>query len=496
MRVLGVLTLSCGILIFAGITVAQQSTPSDSHQALQQAIQFARQHRYAEADAAIKGVTPPSNPTQKIAFYRLKAAIESGLGHFKNAADNMNAASRLDPVNVDLRVAAVIARLQDDVQSHVNPAATLKRLRNQTLPPQQAVEIRLYIAEILSRADLFKEAAIDFAAASALAPDRPDLVYDLALAYFRSGRLDDALTSAEHAKTLEDSAAVESLLGDIQEKRGDALAAVHNYQVAVALAPSEESYRLALSLELLRHQTFDAALVVLDQAAKAFPQSVRVKILLSLTYYFVDRSADAIQSLLKATKIDPQDETAARYLGEITLQDTSTPDPGATAQVCKFADEHPQNKTVDAFCGGILLRLARDRGDDSRRPEIIRRLQHAARVGPQEAIARCQLGKAFEWAEQWREAKPEMEACVRLDPDSPDGHYQLSRIYRRLGLTTLANQQTEFQQTAARRQSEESKRRTETVTKFLVLLEQRPAQDRDQTLGRKNPPVGSTSTPN
>jgi len=60
---------------------------------------------------------------------------------------------------------------------------------------------------------------------------------------------------------------------------------------------------------------------------------------------------------------------------------------------------------------------------------------------------------------------------VRLDPGSPDGHYQLSRIYRRLGLTTLADQQTSLQQTAALRQSEESVRRTEAVTKFLVLLE-------------------------
>jgi tetratricopeptide (TPR) repeat protein len=226
-----------------------------------------------------------------------------------------------------------------------------------------------------------------------------------------------------------------------------------------------------LGLELLRHQTFDAALVVFKQASTLFPQSVRVKILLGLAYFFVDRSTDAIQALLEAAKMDPQDETAARYLGEITLQDTSTPDPAAIAQVCKFADEHPQNKMADAFCGGILLKVARDSGDFLRRPEILRRLQHAARIAPKEPMARCQLGKAFEWAELWTQARPETEACVRLDPDSPDGHYQLSRIYRRLALTALANQQTSLQPAAALRQSEESVRRTETVTKFLVLLE-------------------------
>jgi hypothetical protein len=50
--------------------------------------------------------------------------------------------------------------------------------------------------------------------------------------------------------------------------------------------------------------------------------------------------------------------------------------------VCSFADEHPQNKTADAFCGGILLKVARGGGDVSRRPEILRRLQHAAPYVP------------------------------------------------------------------------------------------------------------------
>jgi tetratricopeptide (TPR) repeat protein len=471
MLALRVLKFSSIVLVLVGSAMGQQPPQTDSNLAIKQAVQLTREHRYAEAEATLKGVNAPPDPAQKIAFYRLRAAIASGLGHFAAAAENMDNAARLAPENQDLRIAAGIARLQEQVKNHSNPAQTLKRLRSETLPPQQAVDIRLRLAEILSRANLFSDAAVDFAAASAVAPDRGDLLDDLALANFRAGRLDDALASAERSKSVADTGSIESLIGDIQEKRGDPLAAVHAYQTAVTLEPSEERYHLALGLELLRHQTFDAALVVLKQASTLFPQSVRVKILLGLAYYFVDRSADASQALLEATKLDPQNETAARYLGEITLQDTSTPAPAAIAQVCSFADEHPQNRTSDAFCGGILLKVARDSGDISRRPEILRRLQHAAQIGPRESLARCQLGKAFEWAGLWTQARPETEACVRLDPASPDGHYQLSRIYRRLGVTALADQQTSLQQTAALRQSEESVRRTETVTKFLVLLD-------------------------
>jgi tetratricopeptide (TPR) repeat protein len=463
--------LLAAILALSAAAAAPQPQ-ADPNVALKQAIQLTREHHYAEAESALKGVPQPTNPAQKIAFLRLKAAIASGLGHFTTAADDMAAAAALAPEDQGLRIAAGIARLQEQVENHANPAATLKRLRSELLPPEQAIDIHLRLAEILSRANLFPEAATDFAAASDLAPDRTDLLYNLALAHFRSGQLTPALESAERAKSIQDSASLESLMGDIQEKQGNSLAAVHSYQAAVTLEPSEERYRLGLALELLRHQTFDAALVVLNQSSTHFPNSIRLKILLGLTYYFVDRSADAMHALVEATTLDSGDEIAARYLGEILLDDASTPDPAATANVCKFADEHPRNKTADAFCGGILLRLERESADDSRRAEILRRLQHAARVGPRESVARCQLGKAFEWTEQWREAKPEMEACVRLDPNSPDGHFQLSRIYRRLGLTTQADQQTGLQEAAANRQSEESVRRSESVTRFLVLLDQ------------------------
>jgi tetratricopeptide (TPR) repeat protein len=395
------------ILVLVGSALGQLPPQNESNLAIRQAVQLARDHRYAEAEITLKGVSAPADPVQKIAFYRLRAAIASGLGHFAAAAESMDNAARLAPENQDLRIAAGIARLQEQVENNISPAQTLKRLRSETLPPQQAVDTRLHLAEILSRADLFSEAAVDFAAASSLAPDRGDLLYDLALANFRAGRLDEALAGAERGKSVADSGAIESLIGDIQEKRGDPLAAVHAYQAAVNLEPSEERYHLALGLELLRHQTFDAALVVLKQASTLFPQSLRVKILLGLAYYFVDRSADAIQALQEAVKIDPQDETAARYLGEITLQDTSTPDPAAIAQVCSFADAHPQDRTADAFCGGILLKVAHDSGDISRRPEILRRLQHAARIAPREPMARCQLGKALQWSLLLIQAIPE-----------------------------------------------------------------------------------------
>ena len=331
----------------------------------------------------------------------------------------------------------------------------------------------MHTAEMLSRANLFHEAAKELEAASVLAPDRADIHFNLALARYRNGEWDPALASGERARQLEDSGSVESLLGDIQEKRGDALAAVHSYQAAVSLEPNVEGHRLVLATELLKHQTFDAAVVVLEQARTLFPQSVRLAVLLGLTYYFVDRSADAIRTLVEATRLDTTNVLAVRYLAEITLQDSATADPSAVKQICDFADAHRASKTANAFCGGVMLRIAEESGDRSGQQEILRMLRLAVQVAPAEAIARCELGKALEWSQQWPEARVQMERCDSLTPDSPESHYRLARVYPRLDLTALATEQTAAQQLATKRQSENNNRRTGAqITRFLVLLNQ------------------------
>lgn len=468
--ILAIVSLGC-LSLAAFCQVRAQSSHSTNEESLDRALQLARAHRYAEAAAAIRGVPPPEDRQHRIVFFRLRASIESGLGHSAAAATDMEAAARLAPENVELLVAAKLARLEVQLESHANSALTLQTLRSITLPPDRLLEVRSRTAELLSRANLYGEAAKDFEDASRLAPGRPDILFNLALARYRNREWDASLASAEQARTLEDSGSLESLLGDLHETRGDALAAVHSYQIAVTLEPRVEEHRLALARELLKHQTFDAAVVVLDQSAELFPQSVRIKILLGLTYYLVDRSADSIRTLLEATNLDPKDELAARYLGEITLQDPAAPDPAAVAQICVFADAHPSSKSASALCGGVLLRVSEESVDDSSKSEILRRLQQAVRIAPQEPLARCQLGKAFEWSRQWQEARAQLEKCVRLEPGLPEGHYRLARVYRRLGLSSQANEQTALQQQAAQRQSEESTRRTNTVTRFLVLLD-------------------------
>lgn len=341
-------------------------------------------------------------------------------------------------------------------------------------PPEGGPGLLLYRrlrASIASGMGDHAAAAAEMEQAFELAPDNKDLATATAVAQFRANLLDGALASAQTAKSIQDSAAIENLIGDIQEKRGDSLAAVHSYQAAVALAPDHEEYRLSLGLELLRHHTFEPAILVLEQAAKQFPASLKTKVALALGYFLVNRDSDATGTLLGAMHLEPGRDFVLDYLGDLLIEQGETPDPSVVKQVCDDANAHPDSGQGQAVCGGLLLRIQIDRGDMTQHAELLARLQKAVRLTPEDATARCQLGKALELDQEWQAARSEMEECVRLRPDSTEWHYRLARIYLRLGLRDLAQEQDRLRAAADEKLAAASQQRYATLARFLYALE-------------------------
>jgi hypothetical protein len=62
-----------------------------------------------------------------------------------------------------------------------------------------------------------------------------------------------------------------------------------------------------------------------------------------------------------------------------------------------------------------------------------------------------------------------METCVRLD-STAQNHYRLARIYTRLGLNELAQQQMAEQKEIARRAGEEAERRQRAIQAFQYVI--------------------------
>ena len=219
-------------------------------------------------------------------------------------------------------------------------------------------------------------------------------------------------------------------MGDIEERKGHFEKAADAYRQAIALTPGDENLRLKLAVELVRHQAFEPAIAILRESDTLFPQSARVKTLLGIALYARGDPGDAIESLVEAIKRDPSSDSARACLAQIVLESSAAPALDVIEDLCKW------NRTV---CSALMLRVSRQNGDTDLRDDATAELKRASSSN---LMARCELARAYEWTDHLDDARREMEGCLKSN-DSPQNHYRMGMIYRRLGLADLARREME-----------------------------------------------------
>jgi Tfp pilus assembly protein PilF len=283
--------------------------------------------------------------------------------------------------------------------------------------------------------------------------------------------LKGALANAIAARDIHETADIQALLGEIYEASGDNLSAERSFERAVKLAPDEERFRLAFAVELAQHQTFDPAIEILTRAQYDFPSSARTATALGLIQFLAGREAEGRTQLIKALQFDPNFTPALRYLGEIALTRPSPVEPEAVKLECDYADAHASDVDSNAYCGGLQMRAAAAAsGTTINWQPILARLSRAASNAPAQGLVRCQFGKALDEAHEWTRARTELEACVRLDQDSIDGHYRLARVYERLGLKPQAARELQARSAAEQRIADSNEARERDVKQFLYTI--------------------------
>jgi Tfp pilus assembly protein PilF len=321
-------------------------------------------------------------------------------------------------------------------------AAARKALQGVPEPanvPQQIAFHRLQAA-IASGLGEPRNAMLEMRAALKLSPLDPKLSLATAVAEMQAGQFEDAL---EHARNGGSSPTALAITGDIEDKLGRYEAAANAYQAAVAMAPAQEAYRLALATELMQHQTFKPALAVLRQAQTLFPPSARILTLIGIAQYANSDKDEATVSFEQAIAADAGFDAAYRCLAQLLLESSAPPSATAVDLLCRW------NAIA---CSAMRLRVAREQGDAALAQQSIATLEHAP-AG--DAVARCELGRGYAWAHQWQGARSAMEACVHLAP-TPQNHYRLGLIYQKLGLADLAHRQMELRNQLQARMTEET----------------------------------------
>lgn len=213
--------------------------------------------------------------------------------------------------------------------------------------------------------------------------------------------------------------------------------AVNAYQEAIRLAPENESYRIALAIALIEHQAFESAIGML----KASPKSAKLLVLLGLAQYGHGDNAEAIDTLEQAFALEPALDSPKRCLAGIVLESAKLPSQKTVDVLCAW------DKTV---CAALQLRRAREDGDAALEARSVATLEKE-----DSAVAHCALGRAYEWRNQLKQAAQQMESCIRFAP-TPQRHYMLALIYRKLGDTARAHRELNLREKMLQRISEQA----------------------------------------
>jgi tetratricopeptide (TPR) repeat protein len=262
-------------------------------------------------------------------------------------------------------------------------------------------------------------------AAIALAPENRSLLLATAVSERQAGHLDKAIDLLSKS---DDSAEAKELLGGLLEKQGRHAESIKAYRDAARLDPGRETVRVELGRELIALGAFDQANTELLDSLRKFPESAPLLTLFGILEYSGGQPERAREILSQAIRADSKYQPAYILLARMAVESTSTPGKEEMAIVCAW----------DAItCSALELRVARDTSDKQLEERSMAVLRAAS---PDNGTAACALGQAYAWDGRPEQARPKLERCVRLDP-TPQNHYRLAQVYRKLGASDLAQAQ-------------------------------------------------------
>jgi tetratricopeptide (TPR) repeat protein len=341
--------------------------------------------------------------------------------------------------------------------------------RAAALAPQD-YEANHNLGEFYARSNKIAEAVPLFERAQRIDPSAYDNGYDLALAYLLTGRLRDARQIIHNLAKQKDTAELHNLLGEVEEKDGNFVAAANEFQAAAHMDPSESNI-FDWGCELLLHRTLEPAIEVFRQGTERYPDSARMAIGLGMALYSLGKYDEAVKSLLRAADLNPGDPRGYPFLSGAF--DSS---PNQAEEVIerfrRFAELQPKNGQAVFYYAMSLWKGKRSQDPNLDLNQIEALLKKSIALDPGLADAHFQLANLYSDQRQYAVAIPQYLKARELNPDLADVHYRLAQAYVRTGEKDAAQKEFRvYQQLGAQHLSDLDKQRAE-IRQFVYSEKQ------------------------
>jgi tetratricopeptide (TPR) repeat protein len=457
------------LLICTALAVGQDKQNQIQNQALDRQFQSAVTQydagHFADASAQLEHLLPYAQKNFEV--HELLGLVYAAQSEDAKAVEQLQIAVRLKP---------------DSAAARTNLAASLFHLGRSELAEEQFrkaldLEPQDYdanhnLGELYVQSGKIANAIPLLEKAQEIRPSY-DNGYDLVLAYFLTGKLGQARQLVQNLVQIKNTGELHNLQAQIEEKDGNYLAAVNEYEIAAHMDPREDNL-FDWGSEFLLHRTYEPAIEVFKQAVQRYPNSPRLLIGLGMALYSRGKYDEAVKALLAAADLNPSDPRSYLFLSK--AYDSS---PNQAEDVIqrfrRFAELQPDNALALYYYAMSLWKGKRAEDPTLNLQEVEPLLHRAIVLDPKLAEAYLQLGNLYADQRQYAKSIPEYESALKLNPNLPDAHYRLGQDYVHTGQKDRAQGEFEvYQRLRAQQLAEVDKERAE-VQQFVYSAKVSPS---------------------
>jgi tetratricopeptide (TPR) repeat protein len=372
-------------------------------------------------------------PNTARAWYGLGMA-QAGSGAFLDARVSFQTADRLQPSTP----MPLIMQVRMNLALH-DMDALKANLREMARRFPQDSQAHAALARILAEQNLLLLALAEALRSEHARNADPISTIQLAVLENASGIYQDAVDNAlaieeDHGLASEIRASAAGVAGLSYEGLGETDRAVQYLNEAIALHPSSENSYIALADLYEQLQRYEDAVNVLKRARLRFPDSVAVLLPLGVDLVRVDRYDEGTQVLREVLERVPNSDQAYLSLADAAHKQGNLGEEIKTLQA--LAIRRPDYPKIHILIARAML---------NREPvdydHVLTELSLAERKAPADPEVFFLEAKAFVALHRYRDAVLSLRQAIALRPTDPALHYQLARVYQRLGNTALAQEQ-------------------------------------------------------
>jgi len=349
---------------------------------------------------------------------------------------------------------------------------TEKSLRERLEREPSSFEANHRLGKLLAENGKAREAIPYLERAAELKPGDYENTYDLALANAQAGNYERARHHAQALLAHYDKAELHHLLGDVQEKLGNSLDAVREYQRAAALDPSEP-HLFDWGSELLLHHAPEPALEVFTQGNRLFPRSVRLLIGLGAAWFAQGAFDQAVEKICQASDMNPNDSIPYLFLGTMQSAET-TPSQAVVEKLHRFVALQPDNAEANYYYAVGWWKLRRGLQDAASAAQVESFLRKAIDVDPKFGDAYLQLGILHSEQQDYVAAITDYQQAIQADPQMEQAHYRLAQAYRHTGDVAKAEAELRAFDQVAKESAQQAERERHEIRKFVYTLRDQP----------------------